>query len=141
MNQDNIDTFAKATFGGYNIIHEKDAESKGSPFGKPIVQGMFILAIIDNFSNEVLTKRTDELSLKYMDAGINYGFNKIRFISPVYVDSKLRGIYKLVKVGYGNKKNTIRYVMDIVVQAKNKETGIISTACAAQWIGMVIYKI
>eukprot|EP01084_Bolivina_argentea_P125273 221971_1 len=139
INQTDVDLFHKASLSpNYNYIHFKDAGKKGSPFGKPIVQGAFVLSLIDHMVTEVATKKFKKYNSV---AGINYGYNKIRFIAPVFVGSKLRGIIKLKSVQYGNKHNSLRFVYDITIEAQNKDTSKMSNVCIAEFVSMVVYSL
>eukprot|EP01084_Bolivina_argentea_P125589 222482_1 len=128
IKQNNVDTFAKITDADYNYIHQKDSQQKGSPFGPPIAQGMYILALVDSFNHEIRTRdsNVELFSLKYKLATINQGFNKVLFIAPSYIENCIRAIYRLKNIKFGKKQNSIQVVFDITVQMKDKHTQKIS---------------
>eukprot|EP01084_Bolivina_argentea_P311002 538269_1 len=141
--QRNVDTFAKITDADWNYIHQKDSKQRGSPFGPPIAQGMYILALLDSFIHEILSRDSNVklFSSKYRAAGINQGFNKVRFIAPSYIGNKVRGIFKLKSVTFGKKENSIRFVFDVTVQTKDKKTQQISNVAFAEFVSVSIYAI
>eukprot|EP01099_Mayorella_cantabrigiensis_P002252 TRINITY_DN199_c0_g1_i2.p1 TRINITY_DN199_c0_g1~~TRINITY_DN199_c0_g1_i2.p1 ORF type:complete len:210 (+),score=54.88 TRINITY_DN199_c0_g1_i2:43-630(+) len=83
ITQDRVDAFATVTVDP-QWIHQKDAGEKGSPFGGPIVHGFLTLSLIPFLLGQVLPK------LEGVRMGVNYGFNKIRFVSPVHVGKSVR---------------------------------------------------
>jgi acyl dehydratase len=70
-------------------IHVDVERAKAGPFGSPIAHGFLTLSLIPKFFDESLT--IDEPSM-----GVNYGLNKVRFMAPVPVGSRLRGRLKLL---------------------------------------------
>lgn len=83
-----INQFADAT-GDHQWIHVDVERARSGPFGAPIAHGFLTLSLIPRFfdtSIEVITAKM----------GVNYGLNKVRFIAPVPVDSRLRGRLKLL---------------------------------------------
>ncbi len=87
VDQARIDKFADAT-GDFNWVHVDPARAAASPFGKTIAHGFLTLSLIPLILNKVLTVENVKLSL-------NYGLNKVRFPSPVPVDSRVRGRVRL----------------------------------------------
>jgi acyl dehydratase len=83
IDQDRINRFADAT-EDHQWIHVDIEKAKKGPFGGPIGHGFLTLSLIPIFSK----------SAKYLPEGlkmgVNYGLNKVRFISPVPVGSRVR---------------------------------------------------
>jgi acyl dehydratase len=88
ITQERINQFADAT-GDHQWIHVDVERAKTGPFGAPIAHGFLTLSLIANFFDESL--HIDEPSM-----GVNYGLNKVRFMAPVPVGSRLRGRLKLL---------------------------------------------
>jgi acyl dehydratase len=82
IDQDIINRFADAT-GDHQWIHVDLDRVKDGPFGAAIAHGYLTLSLIPVYMHEVL-------DVQGMSMGVNYGCNKVRFPSPVIVDSKLR---------------------------------------------------
>jgi acyl dehydratase len=82
IDQDRIDAFADATLD-HQWIHV-DVEAAGAgPFGTTIAHGFLTLSLLPHFASQVFRLETP-------GARLNYGLDKVRFPSPVPVDSRLR---------------------------------------------------
>ncbi|MFH5210569.1 MaoC family dehydratase [Antrihabitans sp. NCIMB 15449] len=82
IDQDRIDTFAEAT-GDHQWIHVDPDKAAAGPFGTTIAHGLLTLSLLPLLTHQLYT--VDGITM-----GINYGFDKVRFISPVRVGSRLR---------------------------------------------------
>jgi NADPH:quinone reductase len=83
ITQADIDAFAQAT-GDTQWIHTNPEMAKQySPFGTTIAHGLYNLSLSPMLIEKIL-------SIKTVKMGLNYGMNKVRFISPVPVGSRLR---------------------------------------------------
>jgi acyl dehydratase len=90
IEQERIDTFADAT-GDHQWIHVEPGRAKDGPFGSTIAHGFLTLSLIPALSWEVYTIEGARLS-------VNYGLNKLRFITPVKVGSRVRAHLTLAGV-------------------------------------------
>ena len=90
ITQAQIDLFAQAT-GDHQWIHVDPVRAAQGPFGAPIAHGFLTLSLIPQFMESSL--RVDGVRM-----GVNYGLNKVRFIAPVPVNSRLRAHMKLLEV-------------------------------------------
>jgi acyl dehydratase len=88
VTQQHINLFAEAT-GDHQWIHVDVEKAKQGPFGAPIAHGFLTLSMIPKFFDNALV-------VKKVRMGVNYGLNKVRFVAPVPVDSRLRARLKLV---------------------------------------------
>jgi acyl dehydratase len=82
ITQEQINTFADAT-GDHQWIHVDPERAAKGPFGGTIAHGYLTLSLLPAFGEQIY-------SVNGLAFGINYGSNKVRFPSPVPVDSKLR---------------------------------------------------
>ena len=82
ITQERINLFAEAT-GDYQWIHTDPARAKDGPFGATVAHGYLTLSITNLFLPQLL--QVSEFTM-----GINYGVNKVRFPSPVPVNSRIR---------------------------------------------------
>jgi acyl dehydratase len=108
VDQKMIDLFAEAT-GDHQWIHVDPEKAKDGPFGKPIAHGFLTLSL-----NPILGKTA--YSVENVKMGVNYGLNKVRFTSPVPVDSRVRGSYELVAaedVAGGGLQLTVKATIEI----------------------------
>lgn len=87
VDQQRINTFAEAT-GDHQWIHTDPERAATGPFGKTIAHGFLTLSLLPTFM-------TDAFELRDVKMGVNYGMNKVRFVQPVPVDSRLRAHFKV----------------------------------------------
>jgi acyl dehydratase len=85
--QSRIDAFADAT-GDHQWIHVDAEKAKDGPFGTTIGHGYLTLSLLPAASYEVVPRQGG--------MGINYGLNKVRFPSPVPVDSRVRATFEVL---------------------------------------------
>lgn len=88
VSQSQIDLFAQAT-GDHQWIHVDPVRAAQGPFGAPVAHGFLTLSLIPQFLESSLT-------VLEVRMGVNYGLNKVRFVSPVPVNSRLRAHLKLL---------------------------------------------
>ena len=88
ITQQQVNMFADAT-GDHQWIHVDPEKAAAGPFGGPIAHGFLTLSLLPKFfesSFEIVGSRM----------GVNYGLNKVRFMAPVPVGSRLRASMKLL---------------------------------------------
>jgi acyl dehydratase len=83
ITQEQVNQFAQAT-GDHQWIHVDVERAQKGPFGGPIAHGFLTLSLLPQFFD-----KTVDVVEKSM--GVNYGLNKVRFMAPVPVGSRLRG--------------------------------------------------
>jgi acyl dehydratase len=88
VGQERINQFADAT-GDHQWIHVDPERSSKGPYGKPIAHGFLTLSLLPAFFATAFEIRGSRM-------GVNYGLNKVRFIAPVPVGSRLRAHFKLL---------------------------------------------
>lgn len=88
VTQEAVNQFAEAT-GDHQWIHVDVERAKAGPFGAPIAHGFLTLSLLPRFFESSV--RIEETRM-----GVNYGLNKVRFIAPVPVGSRLRARMKLL---------------------------------------------
>ena len=82
VTQEKIDRFAEVT-GDDQWIHIDPERAKQSPFGGTIAHGYYVLSLAPMFSYELF-------KVEGFAFGLNYGVNRVRFISPMPVGGKIR---------------------------------------------------
>lgn len=88
ITQAQVDQFAEAT-GDQQWIHVDVERAKAGPFGGPIAHGFLTLSLLPKLFESAMTVVESRM-------GVNYGLNRVRFMSPVPVGSRLRGRLKLL---------------------------------------------
>jgi acyl dehydratase len=88
ITQEQIKQFAQAT-GDHQWIHVDVERAKAGPFGAPIAHGFLTLSLLPKFFESAI-------QVVHSRMGVNYGLNRVRFMAPVPVDSRLRCRMKLL---------------------------------------------
>nr|WP_315491740.1 MaoC family dehydratase [uncultured Rhodoferax sp.] len=88
ITQEQVNLFAEAT-GDHQWIHVDVERATAGPFGAPIAHGFLTLSLLPRFFES-------SLHIAETRMGVNYGLNKVRFVSPVPVGSRLRARMKLL---------------------------------------------
>ena len=88
ITQQQVNLFAEAT-GDHQWIHVDVERAKAGPFGAPIAHGFLTLSLLPRFFES-------SLHIAETRMGVNYGLNKVRFVSPVPVGSRLRARMRLL---------------------------------------------
>ena len=82
VTQEDINAFADVT-GDHQWIHVDVERAKDTPFGGTIAHGYYVLSLAPMFSYELF-------KVEGFAFGLNYGVNRVRFISPMPVGGKIR---------------------------------------------------
>ncbi len=127
IDQERIDKFADATMD-HQFIHV-DPEKATPVFGSTIAHGFLSLSLIAGipFEQEI------GMVLEGTKMGLNYGLDKVRFLSPVPVNSEVRIIMKCIDI---NEKNPGQYLAKIEVNMEIK--GVEKPAYVAESLTMFI---
>lgn len=80
VTQDRVNLFADAT-EDHQWIHVDPEKAKTGPFGGTIAHGLLTLSLLPHFTHQLY--RVDNITM-----AINYGYNKVRFITPVRVGAR-----------------------------------------------------
>ena len=90
VTQDRVNLFADAT-DDHQWIHVDPERAANGPFGGTIAHGLLTLSLLPHFTSQMYT--VDNIAM-----AINYGYNKVRFITPVRVGAKIRARVQIAKV-------------------------------------------
>ena len=129
LDQKSISEFANLTEDP-NFIHVDVEKTKAeTPFEGTIAHGFFVLSFAVKFSLDVFPKQENN------SYNLNYGFNKIRFVSPVPSGSNIRGRFILSDIA---KKGTngILKTFNLVIETDKEE----KPAVSAEWLTLTLYK-
>lgn len=111
INQDRIDGFAKVT-EDHQWIHVDPERSKSGPFGATIAHGYLTASLAAWFLPQLL--ETSGFTM-----GVNVGLDRLRFIAPVRVGSKLRASGEVIKVE--EIKGAIQSVVRLTVEIEGED--------------------
>lgn len=125
VTQEMINDFAKAT-GDFQWIHvDVEKAAKYSPFKKPVAHGFMSVSLLSKMLEGVIQVKSAQM-------GVNYGLNKVRFPSPVLVNSRLRLVGSISKIeDYGD--NGLKITWNCIVEIEGSE----KPACAAEFLSLM----
>ena len=127
LDQERINAFADITFDPHFIHIDPERAKKETPFGTTIAHGFLTLSMLSAMAYDALP----DIAGRTM--GMNYGFDKIRFISPVAAGSKIRGRFKLAGVARKPGQAVVRYAVTVEVEGQDKP------ALAAEWLTIAVF--
>ena len=107
VTQDRVNLFADAT-DDHQWIHVDPERAANGPFGGTIAHGLLTLSLLPHFTHQLYT--VDNIAM-----AINYGYNKVRFITPVRVGAKIRARAQIAKVDQldGSVQATVTVTVEI----------------------------
>lgn len=126
ISQEQIDMFADATHD-HQFIHVDTEKAKQTPFGTTIAHGFLSLSLLSAIAYDA------SINLENTVMGLNYGFDKVRFLQPVKVNSKVRGRMTLSKV-IEKRPGEFLFSWDVLVEIESED----KPALSAQWLTMAI---
>ncbi|WP_407569137.1 MaoC family dehydratase [Deinococcus altitudinis] len=115
ITQERVNAFADAT-GDHQFIHVDPERAAAGPFGAPIAHGFLTLSLL---AGELSTAGGGVR----LDGGrmtVNYGLNRVRFVAPVRVGSRLRNraVLQASEEGQGYVQLTVLNTIEIEGQDK-----------------------
>ncbi len=130
VSQTMIDRFADVTHDDQWIhIDEKRAQEE-TPFQSTIAHGFLTLSLCSRFAYDVIPIAPGQAM------GINYGFDCLRFLSPVLPGQRLRGRFLLADASLRKKREILRR-HHLTVEIDGSET----PALVADWLSLAIFSI
>lgn len=90
VTQERVNLFADAT-DDHQWIHVDPERAANGPFGGTIAHGLLTLSLLPHFTSQMYTVGNIAMA-------INYGYNKVRFITPVKVGAKIRARAEIAKI-------------------------------------------
>ena len=126
VDQQRVDAFADVTLD-HQFIHVDPERAAATPFGGTIAHGFLTMSLMVHLA-EGLAIRPDGMVMS-----INYGFDRVRFLSPVPVGSEIRLGMEVASVEQrGESRILITY--DVTVEIRGSER----PALVAEWLAMVV---
>lgn len=124
MDQDRINQFADAT-DDHQFIHVDPERAKMTPFGQTIAHGFLSLSMLAVFVESGMPKIDTQMS-------VNYGLDKVRFLSPVKSGKRIRGHFTLAAMDE-KRPGQWQVTLGISVEIEGEE----KPALVADWILMM----
>lgn len=125
ITQDRVNLFAEAT-DDHQWIHVDPERAAGGPFGGTIAHGLLTLSLLPHFSHQLY--RVDNVAL-----AVNYGYNKVRFISPVKVGAKIRARGEITSVT--QREGAVQATTTITVEIDGSEKPAALAESIVRYIG------
>lgn len=132
VTQDQINQFADVTHD-HQFIHVDPERAKATPFGTTIAHGFLTLSMLTHLSNGASSAPPNPAKYDGLLMGINYGFNKVRFVNPVKVGSRIRA--RAVTTNAEMKGNAIDITRSFTVEIEGEE----KPALVAEWVTRTVY--
>ena len=124
VQQSQIDQFAECTLD-HQFIHTDPEKAKETIFGSTIAHGFLSLSLLTYFAEQFA------VMIDGTHMGINYGFDKVRFISPVKVNDRIRARAKIIEF---SQKAPQQYMAttEVTIEIENGP----KPALIANWISL-----
>ncbi|MGC6476037.1 MAG: MaoC family dehydratase [Parvibaculales bacterium] len=123
VEQDRINLFADAT-EDHQFIHIDEEAAKLTPFGTTIAHGFLTLSLVPRLVQDIY--RVADVKM-----GVNYGLNRVRFLNPVKVGSRVQASAVIKEVGEAAGGTQVILEVTIAIEGEEKP------ACVAEFISLV----
>ena len=127
VTQEDINTFADVT-RDHQFIHIDADKASQTPFGGTIAHGFFTMSMLSHFSENGCG-----ISVEGAKMGLNYGCDKLRFLQPVRIGSRIRGNSVLASV-VEKKPGHFLFKSNMTVEIEGSDT----PALIVEWLTMVV---
>ena len=128
ITQEMIDRFADLS-GDHQFIHVDPVLAAQSPLGTTVAHGFLTLSLLSVMAIEVRPK------IAGTRFGLNYGFDKVRFLNPVPVNSRVRGRFTFAALAErGEKSLLLTHLASVEIEGAAKP------ALVADWLTMVVLE-
>jgi len=125
IDQARIDAFAGVT-EDHQFIHVDPQAAAATPFGGTVAHGFLTLSLLSRMAADVM------LRPETVKMGVNYGFERVRFMAPVRSGKRVRG--RFVLSSFEEKRpGQYQFVHQVTVEIEGEE----KPALVADWIGMM----
>jgi acyl dehydratase len=126
IDQERINSFAEST-DDFQFIHVDENAAAKTAFGGTIAHGFLTLSLLSSLCSDLMLKIDGTVM------SLNYGFDKVRFLSPVKVGSRVRAHAKLLESVEKNPGQILaKHEVTIEIEGEDKP------ALVAEWLGMTI---
>jgi acyl dehydratase len=128
IDQPRIDTYADV-IEDHQFIHvDSERAKKETAFGATIAHGFLTMSLLSIMSYEVMPV------IAGTTMGVNYGFDKLRFISPVRSGKRVRGRFVLAEAKL-RKPNELQSRTNVTVEIEGED----KPALVADWLGLIYF--
>ena len=132
VTQEQVNQFADVTHD-HQFIHVDPERAAATPFGGTIAHGFLTLAMLTHLAAGASSGKVDPAKYEGILMGINYGFNKVRFVSPVKVGARIRA--RAVTSNAELKGNMIEVTRNFTIEIDGET----KPALVAEWLTRTVY--
>jgi acyl dehydratase len=126
VDQARLDAFAEVT-EDRQFIHTDPEAARATPFGGTIAHGFLTLALLSAMAQDALPPLTG------VAMRVNYGFDRLRFLTPVKADARVRGRFALIEAARRSPREWLmRYDTNVEIEGGERP------ALAALWLTMAV---
>jgi acyl dehydratase len=123
VDQSRIDGFAELT-GDHQFIHVDPVRASAeTPFGGAIAHGFLTLSLLSAMAYDALP------AIEGTAMGVNYGFNRLRFLAPVPAGASIRGRFRLARLDE-TRSGEVTSTYDVQIEIEGREKPVL----AAEWL-------
>ena len=128
VDQSRIDVYADVIEDRQFIHVDPERAKRETSFGTTIAHGFLTMSLLSIMSYEVMPV------IEGTTMGVNYGFDKLRFISPVRAGSRVRGRFMLTEATLRKPKELLsRTAVSVEIEGEPR------SALVADWIGLIYF--
>ena len=132
VTQEQINQFADATLDHQFIHVDPEKSAQLSPYKVTIAHGFLTLSMVVHLGGSI--PPVDPKAYDGIVMGVNYGLDKVRFPSPVKVNSRIRGRRELVEAEL-KAPNTLQIKQRVTVEIEGEA----KPGCVAETLSRLIY--
>ena len=126
VDQARINAFADATLD-HQFIHVDPERAAKTPFGTTVAHGFLTLSLLSHLS------KSSALLVEGLLMSVNYGCNRVRFVSPVPVGSEIRAL-RTIKTVERRPRGQYLLTSDVTVEIKGNP----KPALIAEWLSLLV---
>jgi acyl dehydratase len=126
VDQKRIDSYADV-IEDHQFIHVDPERARATPFGTTIAHGFLTMSLLSVMSYEVMP------AIEGTAMGVNYGFDRLRFMAPVKSGKRVRGRFTLAKTELRRPKE-LQSVTHVSVEIEGEP----KPALVADWLGLIV---
>ena len=125
VDQAAINAFAEVT-DDHQFIHVDPEAAARTPFGGTVAHGFLTLSLLSRMAADAML-RPEQVRM-----GVNYGFDKVRFMAPVRSGKRVRGHFRLTRFEE-KRPGQWQFVHEVKVEIEGED----QPALVAEWIGLI----
>jgi len=128
IDQDRVNAFGEVT-EDRQYIHLDPERAAAGPYGGTVAHGLLTLSLLSTLMQEAVPVPEN------FAAGVNYGYNKVRFITPVKVGRRIRAHFTILEFTEP-KPQRYQQITSVTVEIEGEA----KPALVAEWVTMGFYK-